>query len=527
MHPQTSNEHQHSPAGNGNGRRGGFVFTSRPLPAYDAPDQIMRRGSCNAAMTHLDERALEDLRLTVLTLLREDLERRTANPVNLDELDPRAVARNATATLLTHPEIAEAPPHALERRIEILRSLFSDRPSKMKREFAEKVRQNVQRILDPCIEQLRCQAESAPYGLSPILSDATASLDGIIYPAPDTKAYPQFRYAVQAKMQIEHDGSSLPQRICVRVIAGLAKHAAEDFDRCLAAFAQQVANDAIRSAVENARPTIEELRRVTAEVRTSYENVARCLEEERTQGYRRHAISESSNLLRLDGPSEQDLLSCLMDKLGSQNRRELATRLIEKLTDRLNGLAKCRYPFIAVPAGTTTLLSRISPSDIAATLRELLRESIGDASSVYAAVRAAGPGHVVRQLYEKSAPLCRLRSRDRAVFKVETAKKMVVRLPLPLGAEDHQTHQDLRDAFGRIPNTECVEAPPGEREITVVRTILGYPYAIDSNSETLLTYYATAEDVRHRPHLFGVLPGSETGLPLAELKRVFEVRGDT
>jgi len=72
-----------------------------------------------------------------------------------------------------------------------------------------------------------------------------------------------------------------------------------------------------------------------------------------------------------------------------------------------------------------------------------------------------------------------------------------------------------------------VEAPPGEREITVVRTILGYPYAIDSNSETLLTYYATAEDVRHRPHLFGVLPGSETGLPLAELKRVFEVRGDT
>jgi len=99
---------------------------------------------------------------------------------------------------------------------------------------------------------------------------------------------------------------------------------------------------------------------------------------------------------------------------------------------------------------------------------------------------------------------------------------MVARLPQPLGADDQQTYETVRDTFAAFPNCECVDAPPGDREITVVRTILGWPIAIDSNHETLLKYYATAEDVRHLPHLFGVVPGSETGRPIERLKNLFD-----
>ncbi|NLY02147.1 MAG: hypothetical protein GXY83_39185 [Rhodopirellula sp.] len=505
----------------GNGRHKGSGFKARPLAADHPEDEIMRRGSCNAAMTHIDERAFDDASLRVMRLIREDLESRTAKPVDLDELAPRSLARRASASLLAHPEIAEAGAQALDRRTSILRELLSERPSKLKRELAEKVRQDVERTVAPCIGQLRQQAETSPYGLEPILSEAIAVLDAITYPDPDTKAYVRFRNAVHAKSQIENDPSAVPARTRERAIAAFAKHATEDFDLCLEAVAQQVVNEAIRAAIEKVRPTVEELATVTAALRTAQENVVRCLEQERTRGHRRHAVSESSNLLRLDGPTEEDLFVCLMERLDCENRRQLASRLLEKLTDRLNDLAKTRYPFIAVPAGPTTLFSRISPGDIAQMVRELLRETIGDAGSVYAAVHAYGVPQAVEELYGRAAPLCRLRGRDRAIFNVETASKMVARLPQPLGAEDQLTYQALRDAFHKLPNCECVDAPAGDREIVVVRTVVGWPIAIDSNHETLLAYYATAEDVRHRPHLFGVVPESRTGLPIERLKKLF------
>jgi len=162
------------------------------------------------------------------------------------------------------------------------------------------------------------------------------------------------------------------------------------------------------------------------------------------------------------------------------------------------------------------------PGDVARTLRQLLHEIIGDASSVYSALRAKGIPAAVEDLFSRAAPLCRLRSRDRAIFNVEPAKKTVVRLPHPLGAEDQQTYEDLRDAFGVIANCECVDAPAGDREVIVVRTTVGWPAAIESNHETLLAYYATAEEVHHRPHLFSVVPGAETGQPIEELKKIFE-----
>jgi len=333
---------------NGNGQKVASSFSARPLPDRNVSGQIMRRGSCNAAMTHMDERSFDDVSLTNFRLIREEQERQTGQPVDFDELDTRAIARRAALALQAHPLIAEAGPHDLDRRAELLRELYSDRPSKMKRQFTGQLRQEVEQVISRVIHELNQQTESAPYALETVLHEASCALDGMVYHDPDPRAYAKFKNAANAKLQIESDTSTFPPQTGERLLAALSKHIAESFNESLETLAQLAANDAVRGAVERLRPTIEELKRVTAELRTSEENVVRSLERERTEGYHRHAVSASSNLLRLDGPTEQDLLSCLMDRLSCENRRELAKRSLEKLTDRLNEVAKQRYPFISV-----------------------------------------------------------------------------------------------------------------------------------------------------------------------------------
>jgi hypothetical protein len=113
--------------------------------------------------------------------------------------------------------------------------------------------------------------------------------------------------------------------------------------------------------------------------------------------------------------------------------------------------------------------------------------------------------------------LCGLTSRDHIRLNVEPHRDVLVRLPRPRGAEDGEIAEQLREGFRELdPICQFLEDPL-ESEISVVRTLVGFPIGIEATNAALLQDYAASAAQGHRPHLFGLLPDSPDGRHLPQL----------
>ena len=129
------------------------------------------------------------------------------------------------------------------------------------------------------------------------------------------------------------------------------------------------------------------------------------------------------------------------------------------------------------------------------------------------------------ELYDRAGPLCHLDSRDHVRLNVETHRDLIVRLPHPRGADDAEIAEQLRAAFREFqPACQFLE-DPSDIEITVVRTLVGFPIGIEATNFTLLIDYADSAAQGHHPHLFGLVPGDELAFRLDQVERGAEGLG--
>jgi hypothetical protein len=223
-------------------------------------------------------------------------------------------------------------------------------------------------------------------------------------------------------------------------------------------------------------------------------------------------------ILLLPGLSEKQWIAGLKERLGCDDLTQLAAALLEKWEAALNDRATAHHPHIKTPAQLGALLTRIPPEEAAACLRDSLQKAMGDAHSIYAAIKSFGVERAATDLFRRAAVLCHLNSRDHEILNVSPAEHTVVRLPSPCGPGDAAIRSQLEDAFHEL-DTSCLieDASPRERDITVMRTLVGWPMAIEQSNFALLTAYASCGELNHSPHLFGILPDEQDGQPLQTL----------
>jgi hypothetical protein len=189
----------------------------------------------------------------------------------------------------------------------------------------------------------------------------------------------------------------------------------------------------------------------------------------------------------------------------------------DKLQLALDEIARTNHPLIHTPATMTELLTKLPPRTVSTCVGEVTSAFLGDLHNVYTAVKSFGIDRTAHELFERARPLCSLSSRDHIRLNIETHSDLIVRLPQPLGADDADVADRLREAFRDLqPACQFIEDPL-ESEVSAVRTLVGFPIGIEAANAALLYDYAESARQGHRPHLFGLLPDSPDGRHLPQL----------
>jgi hypothetical protein len=484
-----------------------------PLAYLRTPENLHRRATCNSSCTHLDMSAMADVALTMLVELVENMRSRTPiQAVDLDELDSTALSVAVNRRIQGIPELAELAASDLEGRQRLLRDVAAAKSTRVWRQM----REIAEEVIDEPVTRIRRELDkavlSAPFKTAKIADDIKRGLAAIVYGDANQDALRQF---TNNKRSIDALDSSAGRGLgpIVKLLEkGLRESIAQAFDESIEAIAQGITNEIVRAKVDELLPLLEEHQADCTQLRTHLEEVTKILDRRCTAACHSGAVRSDSVDVVLSGPGKDELLATMKDRLKCADRRELVERYAEKLETALNQIAE-RRSLIETPAKLVVLLRRLEPEIVADAIDMLARECLGEAHTVYASIRRDGVPMIAKQLFQLADVLVSFACRDHAHLMVEPRNDTIVRLPEPRGPDDQQIKEDLLGELTALSANNLTVQPAGlqEQEITVTRTVIGWPVGVLEDNDRLLVAYEQSAEDGHRPHLFGLLPGSELG----------------
>lgn len=485
---------------------------SRPiLHAPDVDRHSLGRVSVNSSWTHRRTTGQHDVAYTLFMDILGEYERRQAKEsFDLDGFHLTVLLPSMQQRLEGVPELADIPADDFPRRQQILRELAARKGTKAVRRIREIAAESVQDAVAPLLSALDRSFRATPLRVAEIVDSLEQTLRDLHFPPTDFGPQKKFANAIRALEMLERV-STLAPKVRELLVASIRKRSDAEFRSALDAHAQDFLQEALRDNLSAIYPHLDELRASHATFRRNMAAVDKILEQQRTAARQRSVASKSSVLLELETPDEAQLLSGIRDRHRCGDRAALAALFSDRLEAALNETARTHHPFIRVPAVLTDLLTQMPPRDIAHVVGDVVGGMIGDAHTVYTAIRACGVPHVARELYERAAPLCSLSSRDHVLLNVETHCDLIVRLPQPRGAEDADIAERVREEFRDLNETCQFLEDPRDSEITIVRTLVGFPIGIEGSNAALLIDYLDSAAQGHHPHLFGLLPDSPHG----------------
>lgn len=487
------------------------------LPFLGVDHNSYRRVSINSAWTFRKTTGQADVALFLLGELIGELHRRSAKETpDLDALEIKSLLPLVQHRLEGVPEIAELPADDLARRQQLLRELAARKPTKTARTAGETAVLVVDEALAPIRNLLLRLVNESPCGAGAVIDSLQATLRDFSIPAADYSAYKRFANGVRA-LEMLARMANLPPRIRDIITVSIRKRTLTEFDNALEAHLRDYVADALRSGIGDTFPFLNELKASQATFSRNVAALRKHLEEHRVSVRQRNVQSRSSVLLELETPDQDQLLAGICDRHGCRDRAALTALFTDRLVVALNAAARARHPLIRVPASLTELFIQMPPRDVALGVVEVVADLIGDLHTVFTAARRFGVAHVASELYSRAAPLCSLASRDHVRLNIETHRDLIVRLPLPRGADDAEIAEQLRAAFRELHPACQFLTDATETEITAVRTLVGFPIGVEATNAAMLIDYAESQAQGHCPHLFRLLPESPDGKHVPEL----------
>jgi hypothetical protein len=487
------------------------------LPFPDAERCSYRRLSVNAAWTVRRATGQHDVARTLLDdLLTELQQRRAPTMPDLDAVDARLILPNVEQRLQGIPERSDIAVGEMRDRLGFLRDLASRRPTKIVRLTREIVATAVSDAIAPLRAALVAQLHEAPFTCIEVIAAVQHALRDLSFPVPDFSSQKRLMAGVRALETIER-ATTISPKVRDVLLTALRKRCETEFQSALSAIELDYLCESLRQAIAELHPLLDELRSAQGTFRRNVEAIRQQLEEQRIAARQRGTYGRSGVLLELESPEHDQLLAGVRDRHHCEDRAALTALFTDRLQQRWNDTAQRRYPFIQTPATLVDLLTKMPARAAAHGVLDIVAEMIGDIHTVYTAVQTLGVRHVAQELFERSDPLTHLTSRDHVALNVETHRDVLVRLPLPRGADDAQIAEELREGFRELHQTVQFVDDAVDAEITVVRTLVGFPIAIEGGNEGLLIDYAAAARQGHRPHLFGILPNAPDGQAIPEL----------
>jgi hypothetical protein len=500
---------------NGNGKAAAKSAEVLPHPAVDSNSFL--RLSLNSAFTFRPAIGQHDLAVTLQDKQLARLKTQTASSsVDLDGVDLQAIQTTVHRQSQGLPELMEVTADDLDQLQRILRDLANRRPTKLVRHLQEFAAAAVEQSITPLRAALDEQFDQAPFQCLHVIEQVDQALRDLHYPVTDFTSQKRFAHGLRAIALIEK-AEWLSAKLRASFISSLRKRCFHEFQKAIAALVNEMVAESLRHAVSEFLPFLDELRTNQSVFCRNLEAVRKLLEQERTASRQRNVKSRSSVILEMESPSESQLLAGIRDRHRCADTSALVQLFSEKLHLVLNETARQRYPLIRTPATMTELVVKLPPRETAAGVTEVVADLVGDLHTVYTAVRTFGVQRAARELYDRAAPLCSLSSRDHTQLNVEPHRDLIVRLPRPRGPEDGEIAERTREEFRDLQPACQILEDPLDTEITVVRTLVGFPIGIEATNAALLFDYAESARQGHRPHLVGLLPDSPRGEHLPQL----------
>ena len=499
---------------------------SRELPGVNFPKagrSPQRRASMGVAKAMLTFASAAEAVLALFGyVLHHFREKKTEVQLDVDELNPSALADKVVNVLKSCPELEELPNNYEGRKsaLALLRELKNGRPTRLHRTLQTFVQEQT----EAAAHRLRESAEQLValdiYHADETTRDVTLLLKSISYPEPRYDEFKRATHLFSGLQYLEQD-TSLPGAKRDLFTEALMQRSGGVLDDLQKVVAAQIANRAVRDAVLALEPILDEIRQEAATARQRLSQLQTHLKSRPTSQADGLHDTRSSIHLVLPSRSKEDHLVAAKRRLGVNDSAALAAALLETFTAELRELASTEHPYLDPQCSFHRLIGNLPAEAAADVFDGTARQAFSEEYSTYVAVKEYGTERLAEELVQRAEPLVNLNGRERTQLLVEPADITLVITPPPANDDELQVQRQFHRACQRqSTGTRNIPAPPGVTDITVCRLKVGFPAAILADNRDLLRIYGASAEISHLPHLFGVLPESPHGDPRPDLVSV-------
>lgn len=486
------------------------------LPMPGISSQIHTRGGCGFSRLRIDDAGAS----SVCPQLFENIIATVGHGSSAssaasaaDQLRPEVLTEKLVAALLEHPDLRPPgdDPEMLRHSAEKLRDLRAGATESLSRHFGEKVEETIRSGLTALSKALEEDFAARPREQAKAVPAIRNSLHAPSAAADDEVSFRKFEMAVAGlAVELSHRSQYAPEnfeRIRLRLISDITS----SYSGALRALVASRVRDELKRQRTFLLQMWEEAARRGVDFEQRVHDATEQLRTANSSPSNLESKSIGRTWLRIDGPSEGEVLAALRRRTECEDDMELAQKICDQLIQRLRRVGRSRKPAVLDTDMPAFVLLKLDAETIAAELKSIVAESLRGSYSTYEIVMRQGEDRAARQLFERAAPTIDVEGRDRAQLGVTMTYLTIVSFPKPDTDRDKRCAERMRDAFRALAPCTFEELATADGEITVLRCAFGFPIGIEAQNRALLLRYAKAAARGHRPHLLGILPGSFAG----------------
>lgn len=505
------------------------------LAMLDIDKQLPNRGSISSAHTSVASTGLLEAQRDTWESVRAAWLRRAGKGGSyaeaLEGLDPVALGGAVLALMAGIPELKTpdtSDMDELAKRAGTLNDLHADRLPKVRRA----VEGAAATVLDERLLRLttaldRVFAES-PFDLGGVVGSVGRWAAALVILAADEAPLMRYqRYAAKLR-ELPAMRDRLPAKTFENVGKRLAQACLDAYRMALAETAQRAASDALRVRLARLADRLKDrsarasaLVQLAQQVRATYEDRLRTANVD-------VEATRATCVLLLPGPTSNEVQAVVRRHYQSGTLDDLGEKLLSLLEVRLRRVALAENPAVAEDDPLPTVFLALTAPRIADELGRLVEEG-ATGFSLYELLERYGVQEAALFLWARGDVTCDLGGRENERFGVAPLRHAIVRLPAPSGPRDPEIQRVLATAFQTIAGPQACAIKlddEGERDVVVVRLNVGWPIGLEEENSNLLTRYVRSGEMRHYPHLLGIVHDAPSGELSPAYSAVFVGLGD-
>lgn len=488
--------------------------SARYLAMFGADTQIRTRGAVSSSATNVSrDGAVEATSQLFQRFLQGWLERPARVISETDDLNVVALAKVVYQQLAGHPELAEPSSDiaVLQQRLTTLRELRARKHSRLSRDVDGFVDEAIAPVVGRLKKALEEAVADTPHCSKQVVAQVRSVISHISLSEPNSDSIARLGRIIRALSDFSQRRLSIPKKSLDFAFARLTESALPEYNAAVAALVDERVTDALKQEFQRLDVYLKELIQRQALLSKNLALARDKMERWRVASLRDGHVSKVSVVVELEGTTSSEIIAGMMVRWHCKDQQQLSVEIGTRWEAKLRESAAA---WLQDDPPLGVLLTHLDPEVIAESFRQTVEESFGEGHSLYEIVERTGVTRIASELLDRAEPLCDLQSRDIEQFNITPYQVTIVRVPPVVGPRDTQIRDQLEAAFVKLTHGQCefLAAAPSERHtLTVVRSIVGWPIAIEGGNPALLLEYSRACHAGHLPHLIGVTEGTKHG----------------